>query len=47
MGDCRPTDFLTLDVEQDLSRLLKMEVAIHAESEALKQRFESYMDYTP
>jgi hypothetical protein len=24
-----------------------MEVAIHAESEALKQRFESYMDYTP
>ena len=47
MGDCRPTDFLTLDVEQDLSRLLKMEVVMHRDSERHKQRFESHMDYTP
>ena len=47
MNECRPTDFLTLDVEQDLSRLLKMEVLMHRESEALKQLFESYLDYTP
>ena len=36
MGDCRPTDFLTLDVEQDLSRLFKMEIAMHNDSEYLK-----------
>jgi Ca2+-binding EF-hand superfamily protein len=47
MGDCRPSDFLTLDVEQDLSRLLKMEATLHSESEDLKERFESHMDYTP
>lgn len=47
MGDCKPTDFLTLDVEQDLSRLLQMEITMHNESENLKQRFESHMDYTP
>lgn len=36
MGDCKPSDFLTLDVEQDLTRLLKMEIAMHNESEELK-----------
>ena len=33
---CRTTDFLTLDVEQDLTRLLKMEVDTHREQEVLK-----------
>lgn len=47
MNDCRPTDFLTLDVEQDLSRLLKMEVMMHRETEALKQLLESHLDHTP
>ena len=47
MGDCRPTDFLTLDVEQDMTRLFQMEIIMHKESENLKQRFESHMDYTP
>lgn len=47
MNDCRSTDFLTLDVEQDLSRLIKMEVALHRETEALKQLLESHLDYTP
>ena len=47
MNDCRSTDFLTLDVEQDLSRLIKMEVMLHRETEALKQIMESHMDYSP
>ena len=29
MGDCRPTDFLTLDVEQDMTILFKMEIVMH------------------
>jgi len=34
---CKPDEFLTVDVEQDLSRLLKMEVDFHREVELLKQ----------
>jgi len=45
--ECRPTDFLTIDVEQDLARLVKMEIMLHRDSEILKQRFESHADYSP
>ena len=45
--ECRSTDYLTMDVEQDLSRLLKAEVKCHKEQEYLKQQFEAMMDYSP
>ena len=34
-------------MEQDLSRLIKMEVETHCEQENLKQIFESMPDWTP
>ena len=45
--ECRPTDFLTIDVEQDLGRLISREIILHRESEELKQRLECHADYTP
>ena len=35
-GGCKPDEYLTMDVEQDLSRLLKMEAELHDEVEPLK-----------
>ena len=43
---CKPTDFLPIDVEQDLARLFKKEVEMHNESETVKQRLESMDDYS-
>ena len=42
---CRPGDFLSMDVESDLARLLKAEVDLHIETEELKQRLESARDF--
>lgn len=44
---CEPTDFLAIDVEQDLSRLFKKEIEYHIETELLKQRLESMEDWSP
>lgn len=38
--DCPPDQYLRLDVEQDMVRLFKMELELHYESEAIKQKFE-------
>lgn len=45
--ECRPGDYLSMDVEQDLARLLRSEVELHQETEALKQRLESSRDFAP
>ena len=42
---CRPGDYLSMDVEQDLSRLIKAEVDLHIETEELKQKLESARDF--
>lgn len=34
-----------MDVEQDLARLLKGEIQMHTETEAIKQRLEAAADY--
>lgn len=38
--DCPPGEYLRLDIEQDMVRLLKMELKLHHEAELIKQRFE-------
>ena len=45
--ECRPDDYLTIDVEQDLTRLIKAEIMLHRDSEDIKQRMESMHEYTP
>lgn len=37
---CGPDEFLTMDVEQDMVRLFKMEVDLHFEIEPIKQRYD-------
>ena len=39
-------DYLTLDVERDLTKLIMGEIELHRKSENLKQELESSMDYT-
>jgi hypothetical protein len=39
-------DFLTLDVERDLTALIVGEIELHRGSEKLKQQLESQLDYT-
>ena len=43
---CKVTDFLSLDVEQDLARLINMECELHKAQEDLKQRLASKEDYS-
>ena len=43
--DCRPGDFLSMDVEQDLMRLFLAEIELHRETETLKQHLETCLDY--
>jgi hypothetical protein len=43
--DCRPGDYLSMDVEQDLTRLIRAEIEMHTVTEALKQRLEAAADY--
>ena len=39
-------DFLTLDVEKDLTSLLVAEIELHRCTEKLKQQLESQLDYS-
>ena len=43
--DCKPKDYLSMDVEQDLSRLIKMECEFHVAVEEKKQQMECVMSY--
>ena len=45
-GQINPGDFLTLDVERDLTNLLVSEIELHRASEKLKQQLESQLDYS-
>jgi len=38
---CKKFDYLTLDVEKDMTELILSEVRLHRESEELKQELES------
>ena len=44
---CKPEHYLTLDTEQDLARLIRMEAETHRLIEPMKQNFESMMEYSP
>ena len=44
---CKPNEFLTMDVEQDMVRLFNMEIEMHRESEMCKQLLSCMADYTP
>jgi Ca2+-binding EF-hand superfamily protein len=37
---CNPDEFLTMDVEQDMVRLFKMETELHVETELIKQKYD-------
>jgi Ca2+-binding EF-hand superfamily protein len=39
-------DYLTLDVERDLTKLIMSEIELHRKSEKLKQQLESALDYS-
>jgi len=39
-------DYLTLDVERDLTKLIMSEIELHRKSEKLKQQLESSLDYS-
>ena len=41
-----PTDYLTLDVEADLTKLILSEIQLHKKSESMKQELESLPDYS-
>lgn len=39
-------DYLTLDVERDLTKLIMSEIDLHRKSEKIKQHLESALDYS-
>jgi len=43
---CKPTDFLSIDTENDLVNLIKMEISLHNTCENLKQLLASREDYS-
>ncbi|CDW77960.1 ef hand family protein [Stylonychia lemnae] len=40
------SDYLTLDVERDLTKLIMSEIELHRETEKIKQQLESALEYT-
>lgn len=44
--ECREGDYLTLDVEQDLVRLLKAEIRFYRERESQRQVLASQADFS-
>lgn len=47
VSGCNPGEFLSMDVEQDLLRLLQLEVEMHRDVEIKRQFFASMPDVTP
>lgn len=40
-------DFLSLDIERDLTKLFVAEIELHKKSESIKQQLESVPDFKP